>query len=117
MDIQMTINQHVLKAKLADNVASHQFWESLPIKLSMTNLYGREFCYRMGAGALPDDAARNKGYEVGDISYWPPRGSLVILYKQNGEIFEQVPIGHIEDSIDFLADLNGSYVLFERADD
>lgn len=30
----------------------------------------------MGNGALPDDDAEDVGYEIGDISYWPPRGSL-----------------------------------------
>ncbi|MGP1455715.1 MAG: cyclophilin-like fold protein [Treponema sp.] len=35
----------------------------------------------MGAGSLPASQAKNTGYRIGDISYWQPRGTLVILYK------------------------------------
>ena len=70
----------------------------------------------MGAGSLPTAQAKNTGYCIGDISYWPPRGSLVILYKQNNETFEQQPIGHTDDDISFLSELGTTKVTFERAE-
>ena len=81
--------------------------------LPMQDLYGRELCYRYGAGALPTDALRSDGYEIGDIAYWPPRGSLVILYKQNGEQFERQHLGHIEDDTAVLAGIGDTDVTFE----
>ena len=80
----------------------------------MMNLYGREMCYRFGAGGLPDNDAADIGYEIGDISYWPPAGSLVILYKQNGELFEQQPIGHTDDDVSFFDGMPDTDVIFEK---
>ena len=115
MVITVTAGDHVLTAELADNAATRELWEMLPLTLPMENLYGREMCYRFGAGALTCDDAADRGYEVGDISYWPPRGSLVILYSQNGEVFEQQPIGHIQDDVSFFAGMPTTDVTIARA--
>ena len=40
-------------------------------------------------------------YEVGEIVYWTPKLSFVILYTQNGEAFEMQSIGRI-DSVENL---------------
>ena len=66
-----------------------------------------------GGGSLPVKHHKIKTYAVGDISYWPPLGSLVILYGQNGEVFEQVSIGHIEDDIRFFSGMPEATILFE----
>ena len=68
----------------------------------MENIYGREMCQRFGRGTLPANEDKEKGYEIGDIVYLPPRGSFVILYKQNGEKFEMQAIGHINKDVNFL---------------
>ena len=81
----------------------------------MENLYGREMCYRFGQGTPTCDQASDQGYEVGDVSYWPPMGSLVILYEQNGEVFEQQPVGHIDGDVSFFADMPTADITFEKA--
>ena len=86
-------------ATLEDNATTRALIKKLPMTITMDNLNSREMCYRMGAGALPTDKLRSDRYEVGDVIYWPPRGSFVILYKQNGEQFERAQIGHIEGSV------------------
>ncbi|MBR1708021.1 MAG: hypothetical protein IJ719_04215 [Clostridia bacterium] len=116
MQITITAGEHTITAILYDNAAGSAFWDKLPLTLPMQNLYGREMCHRFGAGALPDDDAVDTGYEIGDISYWPPRGSLVILYKQNGEVFEQQPIGHTDDDVSFFDGMPDTDVIFERAE-
>ena len=90
--------------------------EQMPMTLSMDDLYGREMCYRYGANALPTDSLRSDGYEVGDIAYWPPRGSLVILYEQNGEQFERQHIGHIREGVEVFATTGDAEVTFEMID-
>ena len=117
MLITITAGDHGITATLYDNPAGRTLWDKLPMTLPMMNLYGREMCYRFGAGGLPDDDAADTGYEIGDISYWPPAGSLVILYKQNGEIFEQQPIGHTEDDVSFFDGMPDTDVTFERAEE
>ena len=116
MLITITAGDHVITATLYDNAAGRALWEKLPLTLNMMNLYGREMCYRFGAGGLPDDDAADTGYEIGDISYWPPAGSLVILYKQNGEVFEQQPIGHTDDNISFFDGMPDTEITFERVE-
>ena len=116
MTVKITVGERTITATLYDNEATRVLWDMLPQTFPMINLYGREMCYRMGNGALSDATAQDIGYEVGDISYWPPAGSLVILYKQNGEVFEQVQIGHTNDDISFFDGMEDTDITFEKAD-
>lgn len=70
--------------------------------------------YRCGAGGLPEAGTRSDRYNVGDIVYWPPRGSFVILYKQNGEEFERVQISHIDEGVEIFDGGGDRTVTFER---
>lgn len=115
MIISITAGDHIFTASLYDNAASRAFWDKLPLTLPMMNLYEREMCYRFGKGGLPDDDAADTGHVIGDISYWPPAGSLVILYKQNGEVFEQQPIGHTNADISFFDGMPDTDITFEKA--
>ena len=74
------------------------------------NAVNEDFAY---AGALPDGETRSDGYAVGDIAYWPPRGSLVILYAQNGERFERVHLGHIDGGAEIFRSMGDADVTFE----
>ena len=116
MVVRITVGERSITAELDDNDAAKTLWDQLPLTLPMMNLYGREMCYRMGKGALPDKDAADSGYEIGDISYWPPAGSLVILYKQNGEVFEQVKIGHTDDDVSFFDGMEDTDITFERVE-
>lgn len=82
-------------ATLADNAATRKLVTMLPLTLEFEDLYGREFCHRF-AQALPTDDVQYRGYEIGEIVYWPPRHSFVILYEQNGEAFDMQSIGRID---------------------
>jgi hypothetical protein len=101
---------------LEDNAATRALIKKLPMTLPMQNLYSREMCYRYGQGGLPTDKLRSDHYEVGDIAYWPPRGSLVILYKQNGEEFERQQIGHIDQGVEIFENAGNKQVMFELAE-
>ena len=114
MKIIITVGDKTLHATLANNEATKKLYSMMPFTYSMMNLYGREMCYRMGNGALPDLTAEDIGYSIGDISYWPPAGSLVILYKQNGEVFEQVKIGHIDEDVSFFDGMPTTDITFSK---
>ena len=116
MQIKITVGDTELFATLEDNATTRALIEQMPMTLSMDDLYGREMCYRYGANALPTDSLRSDGYEVGDIAYWPPRGSLVILYEQNGEQFERQHIGHIREGVEVFATTGDAEVTFEMID-
>ena len=111
--IKITVGDTELFADLEDNSTTRALIEQMPMTLSMSDLYGREMCYRYGANALPTDSLRSDGYAVGDIAYWPPRGSLVILYEQNGEQFERQHLGHISEGVEAFATTGDTDVTFE----
>ena len=114
--IKITVGDTQLYATLENNATTKALVEQMPLTLSMQDLYDREMCYRFGANALPTDSLRSDGYAVGDIAYWPPRGSLVILYAQNGEQFERAHLGHIDSGVELFENTGDVDVIFELAD-
>ena len=113
--ITITVGDTVLNAVLEKNATTDALVGQMPLTLSMLDLYGREMCYRYGAGTLPTDTLRSDGYQVGDIAYWPPRGSLVILYAQNGEQFERQHLGHISEGVEVFETTGDTEVTFSLA--
>lgn len=115
--IKITVGETELIATMEDNATTQAIIEQMPMTLPMMDLYGREMCYRYGAYALPTDNLRSDGYEVGDIAYWAPGGSLVILYAQNGEEFERQHLGHIDSGVEVFANTGDVDVTFEMVVD
>lgn len=113
MQIKITVGDTELYATLEDNATTRALMEQMPMTLPMMDLYGREMCYRYGAYALPTDHMQSDGYEIGDIAYWAPGGSLVILYAQNGEHFERQHLGHIDSGVEVFENTGDADVTFE----
>ena len=97
--VKISFGGHELTATIYNNATGRDFIERLPMTLPMLDLYGREMCYRFG-DALATDNVQYTGYEVGEIVYWPPRHSFVILYAQNGEHFDMQKIGKLDSGTD-----------------
>lgn len=115
--VKITAGGTVLYAEFEDNAASRAFVSRFPLSIEMTDLYGRELCHRFGAGALPTEELRSDNYEIGDIAYWPPRGSLVILYAQNGERFSRQHLGRVVSGVETLRTIGDAKMRFETADE
>ena len=114
--VKITVSNTELIATLDNNATTQALIEKMPMTLPMMDLYGREMCYRYGAYALPTDNIRSDGYEIGDIAYWAPGGSLVILYAQNGEHFERQHLGHIDSGVEVFETTGDVDVTFELMD-
>lgn len=112
--IVITSGNNRATAVLDDNSTTRAFIKKLPLTLTMMDLYGRELCYRFDE-ELPTDNLRYDGYDIGDIAYWPPGHSFVILYEQNGEVFERQHLGHIENGIEMFDGIGDTEVTFELA--
>lgn len=110
--VRMTFGNHSLTATLENNATTRAFIERLPITLPMMDLYGREMCYRFPE-ALPTDNAFTQGYEVGEIVYYPPMHSFVILYAQNGERFQMQKLGRVDSDIELFDGAGDVDVRFE----
>lgn len=113
--MKITINGRTLTATLEDNATTRAIVQRLPMTLPMMDLYGREMCYRFPE-ALPTDNARTRGYEVGEIVYYPPMHSFVIMYRQNGERFQMQSIGRINSGVEIFDGIGDVDVRFEKAE-
>ena len=111
--LKITVGDQVLWATVEDNATMRALAQKLPLTLDMQNLSGREMCYRFGAGTFPTEKTRSDRYAVGDLVYWAPRGSFVILYKQNGEEFERQQLGHIDQGVELFDGAGDKKVTFE----
>lgn len=114
--IKITVNGRELTAVLTDNATTRAFVEKLPVTLPMQDLYGREMCYRF-PDALPTDNVSVSGYEVGEIVYYPPMHSFVIMYVQNGERFSMQKLGRIETEVEVFDGIGDVDVSFELMSD
>ena len=110
--IRIRVANRELSATLQDNATTRAFVDMLPITLPMLDLYGREMCYRF-PDALPTDDVNMCGYEVGEIVYYPPMHSFVILYAQNGERFSMQKLGKINGDVSVFNGIGNVDVLFE----
>lgn len=117
MDSKMliTVNGQTLTATLEDNVTTRAIIERLPITLPMMELYGREMCYRF-PDALPTDNVHTRGYEIGEIVYYPPMHSFVIMYRQNGEHFQMQTIGRVDSGVNIFNGIGSVDVHFEMSE-
>ncbi len=111
--IKITVNGQTLIATLENNAAAKALLAKMPLTLPMQNLYDREMAYRFGANYLPTENLRSDNYQIGDIVYWPPRGSLVILYAQNGEQFTRQHLGHIDSGTEIFQNVGNTNVTWE----
>lgn len=111
-NIKIKIANQELPATLLNNATTRAFVEKLPITLPMLDLYGREMCYRFPE-ALPTDNVNTCSYEVGEIVYYPPRHSFVILYTQNGEHFSMQKLGKVNSGVETFENIGNVNVTFE----
>lgn len=109
--IKIKVGDKELSATLQNNATTRAFVAKLPLTLPMMDLYGREMCYRF-TDALPTDNVRSRGYEVGEIVYWPPRHSFVIMYAQNGEHFDMQQLGKIDSGVEIFESTGDTDVTF-----
>lgn len=114
--LKITVGNQELTATLDDNTTTLALLEKLPMTVPMQDLYSREMCYRF-PDELPTSDVQNTGYEVGDIIYWPPGRSFVIMYAQNGEQFDMQKIGRVDSGVEIFAETGDADVTFALLDE
>lgn len=113
--MRITVGDDVIYATLADNATADAIAERLPLTLNMMDLYGREMCYRFEE-ELPATDVQTRNFELGEIIYWPPRHSFVIMYHQDGEVFSMQHVGQIESGVELFNTTGDVTVTFELVD-
>ncbi|ORM71154.1 cyclophilin-like fold protein [Pantoea rwandensis] len=113
--VKITAGDHTMIATFYDNATTRALISRFPLTLPMEDLYNREMCYRF-PDALPTSETQTSAYEVGDIVYWAPRHSFVIMYEQNGERISNLQkIGRIHSGVDVFRQTGNTSVKFELA--
>ncbi|WP_336768399.1 cyclophilin-like fold protein [Pantoea endophytica] len=111
--VKITTGDHTMTATFYDNDTARALISRFPLTLPMQDLYKREMCYRF-PDALPASDTQTSGYEVGDIFYWAPRHSFVIMYEQNGErISNMKKVGRIHSGVGIFRHTGDANVRFE----
>ena len=117
LKVKITAGGHTLKAAFMDNATARALIDKFPLTVPMADLYSREMCYRF-PNPLPANEAGTSGYEIGDIAYWTPRHSLIIMYEQNGERISNLQkIGRIESGVEIFNLTGDIEVTFELDDE
>lgn len=115
--VKVTAGKHVLTATFIDNATTRALVAKFPLTVPMMDLYSRELVYRFPQ-ALPANETRTSGYDIGDIVYWAPRHSFVIMYAQNGERISNLQkIGRIDSDLKVLERMGNADVRFELLKD
>jgi hypothetical protein len=111
--VKVTAGRHVLTATFIDNATTRALIARFPLTVPMQDLYSRELVYRFPQ-ALPANETTTSGYEVGDIVYWAPRHSFVIMYAQNGERISNLQkVGRIDSGVEVFARTGDTNITFE----
>ncbi|WP_075657441.1 cyclophilin-like fold protein [Pseudochrobactrum sp. B5] len=111
--VKVTAASHVATATFLDNATTRALITRFPLTVPMMDRYSRELVYRFPE-ALPANETTTSGYEVGDIVYWTPRHSFVIMYAQNGERISNLQkIGRIDSGVEVFARTGDTNVTFE----
>ena len=114
--VKITAGEHVLNATFINNATSRALIAKFPLTIPMMDLYSREMCYRF-PDPLPANEAAASGYDIGDIAYWTPRHSFIIMYEQNGERISNLQkIGRVDSGVDVFRRTGDIEVTFELAD-
>lgn len=111
--VKVTAGSHVVTATFINNATTRALIARFPLTVPMMDRYSRELVYRF-PDALPANETTTSGYEVGDIVYWAPRHSFVIMYAQNGERISNLQkVGRIDSGVEVFARTGDTNITFE----
>jgi len=115
--ISLKINDRELSATLYDTPLADQLYDMLPLTITFEDYNQTEkIGYFPDGGSLNTDNAEN-GFEpsAGDLCYYAPWKNLSVFYKGFRYSEELYSIGHIDDGIDTISELETDFVIvFEK---
>src|SRR5947209_2316577 len=96
--IRIKVADKAIIATVANNETARDFLSVLPLRVSMSDLFGREK-YGDLPKALSENGPSKNSYEVGDIAYWSPDRQFAVYYHQDGQSIPSpgiIPIAKID---------------------
>ncbi len=111
--ISLKINDRELSATLYDNPLADQLYDMLPLTITFEDFNQTEkIGYFPDGGGLNTDKAES-GFEpsAGDLCYYSPWKNLSVFYKGFRYSEDLYSIGHIDDGIEMIPELEDGFVI------
>src|SRR3954454_6848844 len=103
--IRLTVGDTAFTATLLDNDSSRDFMAMLPLDLTLTDYAGTEKVSDLPRRLSTTDAPDGTDPDVGDITYYAPRGHLAIFYRHFDYSRVLLKLGSIDGDTELLAGL------------
>ncbi|MGM0900682.1 MAG: cyclophilin-like fold protein [Bacillota bacterium] len=119
IDLNITIGEQVISAKLYENQTTQAFIEKLPLEINMRDVNSNEKFYSF-PDTLPTNSERPGEINAGDIMLYGDNG-LVLFYETFSSTYSYTRLGHIEEPVRFAqsvgdGDINVSFELAEHSE-
>lgn len=116
MEIQLTVGETVVRARMLDNATSRDFLSLLPLTLTLRDYAGTEKVSDLPQRLSIEGAPAGVDPAIGDIAYYAPWGNLAIFYRDSGYASGLVRLGSMESGVERLAVISDPFtVTFEPA--
>ena len=99
MKIRLTINGQSTTATLDDNPTARDFLSMLPLTLTLEDYASTEKIAYPPRKLSTEGAPAGVDPEVGDITYYAPRGNLALFYKDFGYSSGLIRLGRFDNSV------------------
>ena len=107
IQIQPTNSNDSITAVLADNPTAKDFYNALPLTLTLENYGGVEKISRDIPKLSTQNAPKSHAAQAGDLTYYAPWGNLAIFTGNFGSASGLVYFGRINKGLDKLTALPG----------
>lgn len=96
LKIQLTVNEKILVATLADNPTARDFHSLLPLTLSLDDYAATEKIAYLPRKLSKEEAPAGSKPSIGDIAYYAPWGNVAIFYKNFAYSSGLIKLGTID---------------------
>lgn len=107
--VKMTVGENELYITIYDNPTSRDFLSKLPLTLTFEDYNATEKISYLPETLTTKDAPDSFDPDIGDVALYAPWGNLSVFYKDFRDSSGLISIGHIDDGIEILAEIDDSF--------
>lgn len=107
--VKMTVGENELYITIYDNPTSRDFLSKLPLTLTFEDYNATEKISYLPETLTTEDAPDSFDPDVGDVALYAPWGNLSVFYKDFRDSAGLISIGHMDDGIEILAEIDDSF--------
>lgn len=107
--VRMMVGEHELYITIYDNPTSRDFLSKLPLTLTFEDFNATEKISYLPETLTTEDAPDSFAPDAGDVALYAPWGNLSIFYKDFRDSAGLISIGHMDEGIEILAEIDDSF--------